>query len=158
MLEPYSAIYAIGNLSDRLLIWPAVFRIINEKPQRWLVGESASRIDELVIDNIYEDRPEETAVHSHNGYIEQLLISGLPGLILLLILMAIWIKKSIIHLFHASKVIQALQLLIPFIVAACINGVVEIYPFPYKSLYLTTYFCFIAGGCIYSREDSYVNP
>ncbi len=153
-LTPYSLTYALDTLTDRTLIWPAVFRIMDEKPSRWIVGESASLIEHISVYDIYVNRPDLSAPHCHNGYLNQLLLNGLPGLLLSFTLLAVWIIRSLGYLnFVNNETLLTAKLPICFIIAPCVVGIVEMYPFPWKLLYIPTYFCFVAAGCVCEAKE-----
>lgn len=156
LLTPVAIDDSIDNLSDRTLIWAAVIRMMNEKPVRWLTGITNANVHPNQIYDVYEGRPELTAYYAHSGYVESLLVYGLPGVFLLFVLIAEMIFAGVKSAFLSFPTKITSRLPISFAVAALINGVVEDLPIPYTSFRSLTAFFFLAAGCCFDLRHKNV--
>lgn len=157
-ITPVALDYALDTLSDRTLIWSATIRMLNEEPVRWLTGITAADVHNNQIYDVYEGRPELTAVYAHSGYVEVLLVHGLPGVCLLLIFLIEVIISCFRIGFSNDNIPLQDKLVLGFIAAGLVLGVVEVLPFPYLSAFILSYLFFFASGCCFSLLKNTPTP
>lgn len=151
-LKPLGVTYEVGTLTDRTLIWKAVFQMMNENPEMWLTGITAPEVAYTFVQDVYEGRPDKPAVHAHNGYIQTLWTFGIPGALILVIILIDWGVEGI-KAFFISKTAGPERFMVIFAVAALAEGMVEIFPFPFTVDWTLTFMFFIAvGTCIGINE------
>lgn len=142
----------LTSLTDRPLIWRAVIKMLDEEPKWWITGITAAKSSEIYVRDIYYQRPDKIALHAHNGYVESLYLYGIPGALLLGIILIGWIRCGI-KIFFNRKEKNCIRQLTVFAVASLMVGFVEIYPFPFNQLYLLSYFTFLAAGICEKRSE-----
>lgn len=143
-LVPYGAGYEVSTLTDRTLIWNAVINMMDEEPIRWLTGVTSAEISNTYIQDVYEGRPDKVAYYSHNGYLEVLFAYGIPGALMLLIILIEWLVAGVRTTFGNS--LMGEKLAMAFAVSALAHGMVECTPFPRVSLFMVSFFFFVAAG------------
>ncbi|MGN0418017.1 O-antigen ligase family protein, partial [Anaerostipes faecalis] len=140
-----------GTLTDRTLIWKAVFRSLEDDPKLFLYGVSSGKKAPIL--NVYPDAPAITTIHAHNSFIEVLRIQGLPALLLLIVLILFWMRRGIQYFFDVDKELSG-RFLMTIAAAALIIGIVEPVPFPTSDTSIISLFFFYnCGFC--SRDKKY---
>lgn len=156
VLTPYGIGYALDTLTDRTLIWPAVIRGMQENKIRWLTGVTAAESSAIPINYIYENRPELSVTHAHNGYLQYLFMYGIPGFLLLLLNLAVWCKNGIKRIFSKQKEDFLSGASVCFLILAVIMGIVEVYPFTAWGIHLISYLFFVVAGVCCLEEQPLV--
>lgn len=146
-LEVYGLTYSLENLTDRTDIWRAEINMMSEKPQRWLWGVTPQRIAERPVIDIYPGRPELISASAHNGYMQQLLLYGIPGASVLALILLIWITRSVKAVFSGTVPTRD-KLFVAMICAVCVNAMAESFLFPIHVLYIISFNFFVAEGCL----------
>lgn len=152
-LRPFGVTYEVGTFTDRTLIWKAVFKNMDDDPVSWLTGITVPMAPYVFVQDVYEGRPDKPAVHAHNGYIESLWLYGIPGAILLAVMLVSWIISGLKLFFSKDEFLGTERLVVAFAVAAMAEGMVEVFPFPFTVDWTLTFMFFIAAGtCIGINE------
>lgn len=131
-LEVYEVTYALNTLTDRTLVWETCFKMLSEKPERFIYGMTCVDGSGQVMRDIYEGRPELVLGSTHNTILQQLLFFGIFGVLTSISLVMIWTVKGLRVLFSGEE--NDSKPFYAFSFGIMIFGFVESIAFPYSIL------------------------
>lgn len=110
----------LRTLTMRTEIWSAIAEAIKNNPKMLLFGQPES----LIMENIREyGGLERTVPHTHNGFTQVLMLSGVVGLLLILALLVILVPKMVRCFFSDAPV--SLKILTIPLTCLLIDGMME---------------------------------
>lgn len=121
-LQRRSLDYDMGSFTGRTDLWQAGIQAIKERPVTLLVGMSDAQVGLIPQRSLGRD-----TYHMHSVWMETLLLTGVPGLLLYLF-MAVMLVCASVRLFFARGVPFSWNVLAILPPVAMINGLMEIYP------------------------------
>lgn len=141
------------TMSGRTMIWKSGLTAIKRDPSILLIGSSGDSIMDPVNKILAENGRNKVQPHMHNGFLQVLMLTGLPGLILIIawtILMVI----RMIRIFFRNDVSPAVKALIIPLAGIFIYQLAEVHVFSDSDI-LGKVFFLIAGVFLsYYSEDS----
>ena len=120
IVDPRSTIEDLGTLSGRLTIWRAALQSLGEKPSIALIGQP----EKTMMDRTNEINGT-SHVHMHNILVQQLMLAGIPGLLLYCLFLGMVLKKLLPALFRYGGDSGARQAIAALLAALLIYGVFE---------------------------------
>ena len=90
---------SLSNLSNRREVYASAIPTFREDPLRLLIGKYSSKI--MLIPHKYQSYP---YFHMHNVLLQVLMLTGIPGFLLVLAFMVLLIRRSVKLFFSAAPV------------------------------------------------------
>lgn len=148
-----------GNvtLSERTLIWASVPDVLRENPRIVLVGQSKKNMMDAVNHALHLRFPSvtEQKPHMHNVPLQVLLLTGIPGFLLVLGWMLLIVLSAFSGSVSHNRLTLSYQLLAVFIAAFILYNMVE--SFLFASMDLCSLVFFLIAG-VYQGELLSLQP
>ncbi|MBQ6215331.1 MAG: O-antigen ligase family protein [Oscillospiraceae bacterium] len=140
-----------STLRPRILIWKSAVITIRQQPERLLIGSSEARLSEV------SDASEGInfhVYHYHNMFLNTLMLTGVPGLVIVLAFLYILIRKILLLLFSRKEEASLAEktLVIPLIGLIGYGATLEVLLFTETDIRAFAFF-FIAGILLAECRD-----
>ncbi len=127
------------TLTGRTKIWRAGLLTIRENPTIALIGLPVDSVMTRVDQSLDHPYP-----HMHNALMQQLMTSGVPGMVIYCLFLFSLLKKIVLDVCHRGKKKGAMQPLEALLLALLVYGMFE--PLLYRSVPISSLlFCLTAG-------------
>ena len=127
------------TLTGRTKIWRAGLLTIRENPTIALIGLPVDSVMTRVDQSLDHPYP-----HMHNALMQQLMTSGVPGMVIYCLFLLSLLKKIVLDVCHRGKKKGAMQPLEALLLALLVYGMFE--PLLYRSVAISSLlFCLTAG-------------
>ena len=138
-----------STLTPRIAIWKTIPNVLIQDPWRLLRGSSAETYTEITNTTLYFK-----AFHYHNMFLNILMLTGVPGLVIVLAFLYILIRKILFLLFSRKEEASLTEktLAIPLIGLIGYGATLEVILFTETDIRAFTFF-FIAGILLADCRD-----
>ena len=138
-----------STLTPRIAIWKTIPNVLKQDPWRLLRGSSAETYTEITNTTLYFN-----AFHYHNMFLNILMLTGIPGLVIVLAFLYILIRKILFLLFSRKEEASLAEktLAIPLIGLMGYGATLEVLLFTETDIRAFAFF-FIAGIMIADCRD-----
>ena len=143
-----------STLAPRIAIWKTIPNVFNQDPWRLLRGSSAETYTEITNSTLYTTMYFK-AFHYHNMFLNILMLTGIPGLVTVLVFLYILIRKILLLLFSRKEeaLIAEKTLAIPLIGLIGYSATLEVLLFTETDIRAFAFFM-IAGVMLADYKDS----
>ena len=140
-----------STLKPRILIWKSAINTIRQQPERLLIGSSVARLGEV---SDVSEGINFHVYHYHNMFVNVLMLTGIPGLVAVIVFLFVLVKKILILLFSSKKetALAEKTLTIPLIGFIGYGATLEVLLFTETDIRAFAFF-FIAGIMLADYRD-----